>query len=40
MTGGAFTPNARLFLEGFEGRCLEKPFAVDRILALLSERQS
>jgi hypothetical protein len=27
-------------LEGFEGRCLEKPFGVDRILELLLERQS
>jgi two-component system, cell cycle sensor histidine kinase and response regulator CckA len=37
MTGGAFTDRARRFLDGFDGQCLEKPFALERIEQLLAE---
>jgi CheY-like chemotaxis protein len=37
MTGGAFTDGARQFLDRFDGVCLEKPFAVERISTLLEQ---
>jgi signal transduction histidine kinase/CheY-like chemotaxis protein len=36
MTGGAFTPRAREFLESVANPCVDKPFDVARVRALLS----
>jgi len=38
MTGGAFTPRARAFLESMPNDCLEKPFDLQRIRELVQER--
>ncbi len=38
MTGGAFTPRARAFLEKSEQQCLEKPFELHEIRDLVKER--
>jgi PAS domain S-box-containing protein len=38
MTGGAFTPRARAFLERVPNRCLEKPFRIDNVLSLIEEQ--
>ena len=38
LTGGAFTPAARVFLENVPNERLEKPFDVDTLLALVSAR--
>jgi len=37
LTGGAFTPRARLFLEGNRARCLEKPFEVEALRARIEQ---
>jgi PAS domain S-box-containing protein len=37
MTGGAFTPRARAFLEKSEQQCLEKPFELQEIRELVKE---
>lgn len=37
VTGGAFSPEARRFLEATEVRCLEKPFELDQLLGFVSE---
>jgi PAS domain S-box-containing protein len=37
MTGGAFTPAARAFLRSVENACLEKPFRVEQVLALIEK---
>lgn len=37
MTGGAFTPRARSFLENTPNECLEKPFDLRRIRSLVTE---
>jgi CheY-like chemotaxis protein len=34
MTGGAFTARARAFLAQFENRRLDKPFDIERVVAL------
>ena len=31
MTGGAFAPNARAFLESVGSPCLEKPLGLDKL---------
>jgi PAS domain S-box-containing protein len=36
MTGGAFTPRARAFIEQIGGRTLEKPFRIDEVTALIA----
>ena len=36
MTGGAFTPKARAFLERHEGESLSKPFALKELRALVA----
>jgi hypothetical protein len=36
LTGGAFTPRAREFLDRLPGRHLEKPFDRDAMLALVA----
>ena len=36
MTGGAFTPQARAFLDAVENPVLEKPFELERLRALLA----
>lgn len=38
VTGGAFTPRAKEFLDRMQGRCVEKPFEVVRLRALVNER--
>jgi len=38
MTGGAFTPRARAFLDAHPNRLLEKPFDGDRLRGLVAER--
>jgi PAS domain S-box-containing protein len=38
VTGGAFTPRAREFLEGVENAHLEKPFDARQLLELVNER--
>jgi CheY-like chemotaxis protein len=38
MTGGAFTPRVREFLERVPNPCLEKPFDATRLLDLIDER--
>jgi signal transduction histidine kinase len=38
ITGGAFTPGARAFLERVQAPCVEKPFNADRLRALVRER--
>jgi CheY-like chemotaxis protein len=39
ITGGAFTPEARAFLESLPpGRCLFKPLAVEQLRALVWEQ--
>ena len=38
MTGGAFTPKAREFLERTSVACLEKPFELRQIRDLVAER--
>jgi hypothetical protein len=35
MTGGAFTPRARAFLEQSDQQCLEKPFELHEIRDLV-----
>ena len=35
MTGGAFTPRARAFLENIDNARLEKPFPPEALLSLL-----
>jgi CheY-like chemotaxis protein len=37
VTGGAFTPEARRFLDTTQVRCLEKPFELERLLGFVSE---
>ena len=37
MTGGAFTPRARTYLEQVPNQRLEKPFNFDELLALIRE---
>jgi signal transduction histidine kinase len=36
MTGGAFTPEARAFLESIHNRCLEKPFREEQLARVLA----
>lgn len=38
LTGGAFTPAARAFLDGVENPVLEKPFDLNTLRALVAER--
>jgi len=38
LTGGAFTPRARSFLDGVENQRFEKPFDVQQLKALVRER--
>lgn len=38
LTGGAFTPGARAFLDGISNPCVDKPFDPRALLALVSER--
>ncbi|MEM1413353.1 MAG: response regulator [Myxococcota bacterium] len=38
MTGGAFTPRARAFLEQIENRCIDKPFDLATLRAIALER--
>ncbi len=38
LTGGAFTPSAREFLASVSNRCIDKPFDVMELRALVSER--
>jgi PAS domain S-box-containing protein len=38
MTGGAFTPSTRKFLQHVSNLCLEKPFDLPELLALVRER--
>jgi signal transduction histidine kinase len=38
LTGGAFTPRARAFLDQVPNRCIEKPFATMDLRALIDER--
>jgi hypothetical protein len=38
ITGGTFTPDAERFLATTRQPWLEKPFAVDRLLAVVRER--
>jgi CheY-like chemotaxis protein len=40
LTGGAFTPRARAFLDEVPNPRLEKPFEIRELLALLGERLS
>jgi hypothetical protein len=38
LTGGAFTPGARAFLDQISNPCVDKPFDPRVLLALVSER--
>ncbi len=38
LTGGAFTPNARDFLDRCDNTCVEKPFKLAEVRALIDER--
>ena len=38
MTGGAFTPRARAFLEDRTHPYIEKPFDLARLMGLINER--
>jgi CheY-like chemotaxis protein len=40
MTGGAFTPRARAFLQAVPNRCVEKPVDLETIDDLIRERQT
>ena len=37
LTGGAFTPKARAFVDDMPNRCLEKPFRTDELVALVRD---
>lgn len=38
LTGGAFTPSTRAFLDGVANQRIEKPFDAKRLRALLRDR--
>ena len=40
MTGGAFTPQARAFLEVVSAPCLQKPFSVDELSSVLARARA
>jgi hypothetical protein len=38
LTGGAFTPGAREFLDQISNPCVDKPFDTHTLLAVVAER--
>jgi hypothetical protein len=38
LTGGAFTPSARAFLDGIPNPSIEKPFDIRHLCAVVNDR--